>query len=112
MSAATATYAKLRDGTWGVRVPGTVRPGDRLTVVKRSGEAKTETVAAIVHAGDGFTLATIAGRSAPASQTRAPRPSTRRSRPRYSRAQRDCEDCLSVGPCGPDCEYAHIFRQR
>lgn len=33
-------------------------------------------------------------------------------RRRGRRVERDCEDCLSVGPCGPNCEYAHIFGRR
>lgn len=28
---------------------------------------------------------------------------------RRQRASRDHEDCLSVGPCGPNCAYAHVF---
>lgn len=44
-----ASYTKLPDGTWGIRVTGT-RPevGDRVTVTKSSGQTKEETVKAIV----------------------------------------------------------------
>ena len=28
---------------------------------------------------------------------------------RRVRRERDHEDCLSMGPCGPDCDYADIF---
>lgn len=36
---------------------------------------------------------------------------TRPARRRPYRERRDHEDCLSTGPCGPNCEYAHIFRR-
>ena len=45
----TATYTKLRSGSWGVRVPETVHrlePGNttRLSVHKLNGQVKSETV--------------------------------------------------------------------
>lgn len=48
---ATATYTKLKDGTWGVRVNGTVAAGERITVSKRDGSSKTETVAKVLWTG-------------------------------------------------------------
>jgi hypothetical protein len=56
----TATYAKLKSGNWGVRVQGgTPAVGESVTVTKRDGTSKTETVAAVVYAGDGYTLCAI-----------------------------------------------------
>lgn len=57
----SATYSKLRDGSWGLRITGRVTPGEQVTVTKRSGETRTETVRHIIwQAPDGtVTLAAI-----------------------------------------------------
>lgn len=59
----TATYTKLRDGSWGVRAAGKVVAGQTITVAKRDGSTKTETVDRVLWSGDGVTLASIAKRS-------------------------------------------------
>lgn len=66
----TATYTKLEDGTWGVRVNSSRRlaEGDVLTVSKRDGSSKTERVAKVLWHGvarDGreASLVTIAATS-------------------------------------------------
>lgn len=61
-----ATYTKLKDGSWGIRVTGD-KPvkGDRITVTKKSGESKTETIRAILWSGDGVTLCAVEQTSAP-----------------------------------------------
>jgi len=46
-----ATYTQLRDGSWGIRVPGTVNAGQSITVRKKDGSTKTETVKAILWSG-------------------------------------------------------------
>lgn len=48
--ATSATYAKLPDGSWGVRVPSTSMPteGAKVAVSKASGETKEETLGALV----------------------------------------------------------------
>lgn len=55
-----ATFAKLKDGSWGVRVPGAApKIGDVLTVTKRDGSTSKETVAAVLWSGpdnDGQTV--------------------------------------------------------
>jgi len=61
---ANATYTKLRSGDWGVRVEGTAAKGDTITVTKKSGETKQETVRAVVWTGNGVTLCAIAQREA------------------------------------------------
>ena len=71
-----ATYTKLRNGNWGIRVEGSARKGDTITVSKKSGETKTEEVSAVVWSGNGITLCAI---------------SQHDSRPRY---RRDDEDGL------------------
>lgn len=61
----TATYAKLRDGSWGIRVQGIVASGAVVDVRKKSGETKREIVAAVLWTGQGVSLCSIAGSSAP-----------------------------------------------
>lgn len=53
------SYKKLRDGSWGVAGAG-LTAGARVTVTKRSGDTKTETVDRILWADDGYSIATIA----------------------------------------------------
>lgn len=54
-----ATYSKLRSGEWGIRVQGPARKGQSLTVAKKSGETKTETVRNVMWSGNGITLCAI-----------------------------------------------------
>ena len=63
MTEPTATYTKLRSGDWGIRVQGTVEAGAMIVVTKKSGEAKSETVAKVVWSGNGITLCAIGARS-------------------------------------------------
>jgi hypothetical protein len=56
------TYTKLRSGAWGVRCTDAVTVGDTVTVTKRDGSVKSETIATIVWRGDGVTLAAIAAK--------------------------------------------------
>lgn len=60
---ATATWALLRDKSWGIRVQGTVTAGSVVTVTKKDGTTSTVTVGRIVWQGDGVTLATAASSS-------------------------------------------------
>jgi hypothetical protein len=55
-----ATYTKLRDGSWGIRVTGTAKAGDVVTVTKRSGEAVNATVGRVVWTGNGVSLCEVA----------------------------------------------------
>lgn len=59
----TATYTKLKSGEWGVRVEGSVKVGQSITVRKKSGETKTETVAKVVWTGDGISLCAVSSGS-------------------------------------------------
>lgn len=54
-----ASYTKLKSGEWGMKVNGAAKPGDVVTVTKKSGESKRKTVGAIVWSGNGVTLCTI-----------------------------------------------------
>jgi hypothetical protein len=58
---ATATYAKLRSGDWGLRLTGALpKPGASITVTQKDGSTRTERVGRIVWQGSGVALATIA----------------------------------------------------
>jgi hypothetical protein len=62
MSTATnrITFTKLRDGSWGLRGLGLVA-GTTVTVTKRSGQTKRETVGRVMWTGDdGLSIASIA----------------------------------------------------
>jgi len=100
---ATATPTKLRSGDWGARVQGRVATGDSITITTRSGKSWTATVSRVLWSGDGVAICATESRGGGGS---------RRSGGRRRHWERDCEDCLSVGPCGPDCEYADILRPR
>jgi hypothetical protein len=53
------TYTKLKDGTWGIRGEGLIA-GKSVTVVKKSGEQRVETVTHIIWTGvDGTQVASI-----------------------------------------------------
>jgi len=60
----SATYAKLRSGAWGIRVTGgPVSVGETLTVTKRDGARKSESVSAVVWTdGNGTSLCAIEAR--------------------------------------------------
>lgn len=45
------TYTKLKDETWGVRVQGTATVGQSVTVTKKDGSTKTETIKAVLWTG-------------------------------------------------------------
>ena len=45
-----ATYAKLKNGDWGVRVQGVTTVGATVQVTKRDGSSKTETIAKVLFA--------------------------------------------------------------
>lgn len=64
-----ASYSKLRDGSWGLRGKDLVA-GATITVTKKSGGTKVETVGRILWRGeDGTCLASIEA-SQPAGRTR------------------------------------------
>jgi len=47
----TARPIKLRNGSWGARVTGTVTTGDRIQVTAKSGKTWTATVSRVVWSG-------------------------------------------------------------
>jgi hypothetical protein len=55
----TTTYNKLRDGSWGIRSTVAITAGQTVTVTKRDGGSKLETVGKVVWSGNGVWLATV-----------------------------------------------------
>lgn len=82
-----ATYSKLRNGDWGVRVQGTATVGQTVTVRKKSGETKAERIASVVWVGNGISLCTVE-RSA----------TSRRSQSSRSGRCRDCRGPIRDAP--------------
>jgi len=63
-----ATYTKLRTGDWGVRIEGTAAVGSAVTVTRRDGQTKTETISRVVWSGGGVTLCAVEPTARPATQ--------------------------------------------
>lgn len=57
-----AGYAKLADGSWGVRVPGAVEAGATVTVETKAGARKTETILAVLSTDERGSLCSVAQR--------------------------------------------------
>lgn len=55
-----ATWTKLRSGEWGVKVQGSARKGQSITVQKKSGETSTVTVEKVVWSGNGVSICAVA----------------------------------------------------
>jgi hypothetical protein len=90
-----ATYTKLRDGTWGLRGAG-LTAGRAVTVRKKSGETRQETVGRVLWTGpDGTCLATMVSSSAPAPQ--------RHSDGRRNGGRRECDECGDYVTPGTRC---------
>lgn len=89
-----ATYTKLRDESWGVRVVGPAQPGP-IEVTKKSGETKTETIVAVVWSGNGVSLCQIAGRDGNPAQPHCPKhPKVNLRRSSYGRGSY-CPACYA-----------------
>lgn len=58
-----ASYTKLRSGEWGVRSTTPIEAGQVVSVTKKSGETKTETISKVLWSGNGVWLASIGARS-------------------------------------------------
>lgn len=94
-----ASYTKLKSGGWGVRVEGQVKEGDTVTVTKKSGEKKQETVSRVLWRGDGVAICEVG------EARRQPVCCACKqvlSRSRTIRGVRYCEDCGEdqIADCG------------
>lgn len=54
-----ATYTKLNSGDWGIRVEGAPEAGAEVTVSKKDGSEKIETVTAVIWQGEGIAICSI-----------------------------------------------------
>lgn len=85
----TATPTKLRDGSWGARVNGTVAQGDSIEITTRAGKTWTATVSRVLWSDGSVSIV--------ATQIE----NGRSSRPRRSRNGEcqcgACSDLLSFG---------------
>ena len=89
------TYTKLNNGSWGVRVRGTAAKGQKVTVTKKDGTTKIETVSAVLWSGDGVTLCAIAP-SAPSAAAGVVRSAFKKSSTsRRLRPGMECPCCRS-----------------
>lgn len=66
------TYTRLRDQSWGLRSTIALQAGQSVTVARRDGTSKTETVGGPVWAGQGVFLYTITAQTSSPRRT-APR---------------------------------------
>lgn len=92
------TYTKLKDGSWGIKGKG-LTTGQTVSVTKKSGECKTETVSHILWTGqDGTQLASI-------QQNTSSKSSYQRNRYSRSRGPVDrfgdchCDMCSTGNEC-------------
>jgi len=70
-----ATWARLRDGAWGLRCEDAVATGDVVRAERRSGASALVRVGRVAWTGDGITLAEAG------DEVREPRGGTRRAAP-------------------------------
>lgn len=86
------TYTKLRSGSWGVRSTERLSAGQRVTVTKKDGTTKVETIDRVIWTDGTVSLASIAQSD-----------SSSRSSHRRSGCGCDCEDCSHRCQCDPHC---------
>ncbi len=93
------TYTKLRDESWGLRVEGRPAPGQKVTVTKKNGEQKTETIGKVLWQGPDVALCTIyRDTEHPAEVERHIQPGYRNyGRPRRGRTCSCDADCCRGG---------------
>lgn len=56
----SATYTKLKNGEWGIRIEGSVSVGQFVPVKKKDGTINGETVAAVLWSSGGVSVCSIA----------------------------------------------------
>lgn len=80
-----ATFTKLRNGSWGLRVQGTVTIGATVETTTKAGKVERKTVGKVIWTGNGISLCEIA------AEAQQP--------PHHSSARGRCAECDS--PCNP-----------
>jgi len=93
----SASYTKLRDGSWGLRIQGSAQKGQSVIVTKKSGETKTEIVGKILWSMEnGITLVAIAQSGNSHSRSSD-------GRRRAGSCGCDCEECSERCMCDRSC---------
>lgn len=94
------SYVKLRSGSWGIRSGSPIKEGMTVTVVKKNGESKSETVGKVVWSGDGVWLATIRK-----SDTSSDRPRRDPNAPGRNGMMPGCAACSRLGRMCKSCAF-------
>ena len=92
------TYTKLQSGGWGIRSTVALTAGQAVTVEKRDGSTKTETVERVVWTGNDVWIAAIRATARPAA------PATAR-RDRGHGMVRGCAQCTAAGRMCRQCAF-------
>ena len=96
-AAKTATYTKLNNGDWGIRVSGDITTGASVTVTKRDGSTKTEIVGKVVWTGkDKYSNADVSICTVQQVQRVS-------CRPAYRGGRRECGECGDYVTAGTRC---------
>lgn len=90
---ASASYNKLRDGSWGIKVQGSAKPGDRITVTKRDGSSKVETVDKVVWSGNGVAICSVIETRGASSSSSGGRRNAHGNTSRAPAGTYECEEC-------------------
>lgn len=59
----SASPAKLRDGSWGARVNGSVKAGDAIAITTKAGKSWTATVSRVIWTGNGVSIVATESKS-------------------------------------------------
>lgn len=98
------TYTKLKSGAWGARSTEEIKAGQAITVTKKSGGSKQETVEKVVWSGNGVWLVALVG-----SNSSKPQASSRRRRdpdaPGRNGMMPGCGACRSLGRMCKQCAF-------
>ena len=66
----SASWARLRDGSWGLRIEGAgLRAGDRVRARRKDGSDSIETIGRIAWTGEGVTVASVVASAKPATRS-------------------------------------------
>jgi hypothetical protein len=100
IAAGRAIFSRAPQGWTVVGPAAIITTGATITVAKADGSASKVVIGAVgpVREVQGIAYRVAEFRNAPAARPAA--------RSRYSTPRRDHEDCLSLGSCGPRCDYA------
>lgn len=97
----TATYTKLTNGDWGIKVTGDISAGASVTVTKRDGSTKSEIVGKVVWTGkDKYSDAQVSICTVQQVQRVSCRPAYRGGR---GSGRRECDECGDYVTAGTRC---------